>query len=45
MNGDNYRDMEGGQQWGYGRWPTIRIMKVVNRTDNYRDNESGQLSG
>ena len=21
----NYTDMEGGQLYGYGRWPTIRI--------------------
>ena len=34
-------DMEGGQLYGYGRWPTIRVMKVAN----YMDNEGGQQSG
>ena len=30
----NYRDNEGGQLYGYGRWPIIRIMKVAYYTDN-----------
>ena len=33
--------MEGGQLYGYGRWPTIRIWKMAN----YRDMEGGQLNG
>ena len=33
--------MEGGQLYGYGRWPIIRRMKMAN----YRDNEGGQLYG
>ena len=42
--------MEGGQLYGYGRWPTIRIWKVANYTDpwkvaNYTDMEGGQLFG
>ena len=37
----NYTDMEGGQQYGHGNWPTIRIWKVAN----YPDNEGGQLYG
>ena len=45
----NYRDMEGCQLTGYGRWPTIRIWKVANNTGMkvgyYTDNEGGQLYG
>ena len=36
-----YMDNEGGKLYGYGRWPTIGIMKVAN----YTDNEGGQLYG
>ena len=35
----NYRDNDGGQLYGYGRWPTIGIMMVAN----YTDREGGQL--
>ena len=47
--------MEGGQLYGYGRWPTngygrwpiIRIMKVgrIMNVGNYTDNEGGHLYG
>ena len=37
----DYTDMEGGQLYGYGRWPTIRKWKVAN----YTDMEGGQLYG
>ena len=33
--------MEGGQLYGYGRWPTIRKWKVAN----YADMKGGQLNG
>ena len=39
--GGNYKDMEGDQLYGYGRWPTIGIWKMAN----YTDNECGQLYG
>ena len=26
----NYTDNDGSQLYGYGRWPTIEIMKVAN---------------
>ena len=45
--------MEGGQLYGYGRWPTNRIWKMANYTDmigvriimvaNYTEMEGGQL--
>ena len=41
MESGNYRDNEGSQLYGYGRWPIIRIMKVAK----YTDNEVGQLYG
>ena len=37
----NYKDNDGSQLYGYGRWPTIGIMKGAN----YRDMEGGQLYG
>ena len=41
MKEANYTGNDGSQLYGYGRWPTIRIMKV----GNYTDNEGGQLHG
>ena len=41
MEGANKPDMEGGQLYGYGRWPIILIMKVAY----YADNECGELYG
>ena len=39
----NYTDNDGSQLYGYGRWPTIGIMKGGG--GNYADNEGGQLYG
>ena len=47
MNGANYRDMEGGQLNGNGKWPTIRILKLptilIWKVANNRDMEGGQI--
>ena len=45
----NYTDNDGSQLYGYGRWPTIGIMKGptirIWKVANYAHNEGGQLYG
>ena len=43
----NYTDNDGGKLYGYGRWPTIEIMKGptigIRKVTKYTDMEGGQL--
>ena len=47
MKVDNYTDNDGRQLYGYGRWPTIGIMKGetmrIWKVANYTDSEGGHL--